>query len=199
MLELTVQAHYPGAAPVTEAAPAPGRPRHPLDRLLAPERPIALHDPSWGHDLGPAERLVECVVGDANRAGCRAADWRLFARIGEPGGLDGEEVIEPFTVESGEPAPSYVAGDGRVMVPFGFADAYAGYTAELWAGASGQRRLNPGALDAFYRVKRAIPRGAPAGGSPAAGPLAGQARSFLRWPFDASVAAAAALLRPLRR
>ena len=75
-----------------------------------------------------------------------------------------------------------------VLVPFGFADAYAGYTAELWAGSGGQRRLNPAALNAFYRLKRAIPRGAQLAarrllirwqGSP----------EFPRWPFDASVAA----------
>ena len=188
LLGLTIRSPYPSGAAMNEATSTPGRPRHPLDRLLAPERPIALHDPSWDHDLDPAEPLVECVVGDREPGWLRAADWRLFARIGEPGGLDGEEVIEPFTVESGEAVPSYVAGDGRVVVPFGFADAYAGYTAELWAGASGQRRLNPGALNAFYRLKRAVPRGAQLAarrllirwqGSP----------EFPRWPFDASVAA----------
>ena len=97
-------------------------------------------------------------------------------------------MVERFTTDSGEAALSYLAPDGRVVVPFGFADAYAGYTAELWAGSDGQRRLNPTALNAFYRLRRAVPRSAQLAarrllirwqGSP----------EFPRWPFDASVAA----------
>jgi hypothetical protein len=67
------------------------------------------------------------------------------------------------------------------------AEAYERLVAERWTREGGGRRVPPAALNVFYRVKRAIPRGAQLAarrmlirwqGSP----------SFPQWPFDASVA-----------
>lgn len=49
-------------------------------------------------------------------------------------------------------------GEGRAVIPFGLAEAYASYTAELYAAAAGSRRLPEGALDVFYRLKGLVPR-----------------------------------------
>ena len=108
------------------------------------EHPIALRDPSWRSGGLPRNRWSSAWSAIGEPGWLRAADWRLFARIADPGGRAGDELVESFTCESGQAALSSRAADGRVRVPFGFADAYAGYTAELWAGSGGQRRLHPG-------------------------------------------------------
>ena len=76
-----------------------------------------------------------------------------------------------------------------MVVPFGFAEAYAAYTNELWAQTT-RRGLPPGALDAFYRIKRAIPRRAQLAARRVLIRRQG-APDFPRWPFDASVASLA--------
>ncbi len=189
ILEPTVQALYPSPPAVTETPPPGSAPRHPLERLLAPVDRIALRDPSWRPDDASADRGVECLVGKGEPAWLRAGDWRIFARIeGDLTGAGGDEVIQSFITEAGRAIRSYRAPNGRVVVPFGFADAYAGYTAELWAATGGQRRLHPGALNAFYRLKRVIPRGAQLAARRIL--IRWQGRpEFPRWPFDASVAA----------
>ena len=53
-------------------------------------------------------------------------------------GAHADDVIASFVAEGGRTARGYRARDGRVVVPFGFAEAYAGYAAELWA--DGRRR-----------------------------------------------------------
>ena len=135
-------------------------PRHPLERLLAPVEPIAVSDPSW-----PAARTrpprPSCTAGwgPASRPGCAAGDWRLYARLdGASDGADADEAIASFVAEGGRAARGYRARDGRVVVPFGFAEAYAGYAAELWAEGAAPFGLSPRLLNAFYRLKRAIPR-----------------------------------------
>ena len=189
VLELTVLAFYPSVAAVTETAPPEAAPRHPLERLLAPVNPISLKDRTWRSDDTPSDCRVECRVGKGKRTWLRADDWRILARIKEDlGGGEGDQVIQSFSTEEGGVTRSYRAANGRVVVPFGFADAYAGYTAELWANAGGRRRLPPGVLNAFYRLRRAIPRGAQLAARRIL--IRWQGRpDFPRWPFDASVAA----------
>ena len=128
----------------------------------------------------------------------RAGDWRLYARLdGASGGADADEVIASFVAEGGHAARGYRAPDGRVVVPFGFAEAYAGYAAELWADGAAPFGLSPRMLNAFYRFKRAIPRRAQLAARRAL--IRGQGEpDFPRWPFDASVAALLAVLRTLR-
>ena len=115
--------------------------RHPLERLLAPVDPVAVSDPSWAARGAPTEALVQCRVGRGEPTWVRAGDWRLYARLdGASGGADADEVIASFVAEGGHAARGYRAPDGRVVVPFGFAEAYAGYTAELWATGRGAVR-----------------------------------------------------------
>lgn len=163
--------------------------RHPLERLLAPVDPVAVSDPSWAARGAPTEALVQCRVGRGEPTWVRAGDWRLYARLdGASGGADADEVIASFVAEGGHAARGYRAPDGRVVVPFGFAEAYAGYAAELWADGAAPFGLSPRMLNAFYRFKRAIPRRAQLAARRAL--IRGQGEpDFPRWPFDDSVAA----------
>jgi len=76
-------------------------------------------------------------------------------------------------------------GDGQVVVPFGLADAYAGYTAELYAG--GGRRLPPAVQNLYYLLKGAIPRRAQLAARRALIRWQGEPE-FPAWPADTSVA-----------
>ena len=127
-------------------------------------------------------------MGSGDPSWLRAEDWRIFGRPAAGLGRGaGDDVIQSFTTESGAATCAYREPDGRVIVPFGFADAYAGYTAELWTGSGVQRRLPPGVLNLFYRVKRAIPRRAQLAARRALIRRQGSP-DFPKWPFDASVA-----------
>jgi hypothetical protein len=162
--------------------------RHPLDRLLSPIEPIALRDPSWWPEQEPEDPRVECRIGRDGPGWLRSRDWRLFARaaLDSGEGPEGEE-IESFVTDSGRTIRSQHTPEGRVVIPFGLADAYSGYTAELWAEDPQQLRLHPRLLDAFYRLKGAIPRPIQLAARRAL--IRGQGRpEFPRWPFDASLA-----------
>ena len=164
--------------------------RHPLERLLAPVEPIAVSDPSWSAARDtPTDALVHCRVGSGQPTWVRAGDWQLYARLdGVSDGADADEEIASFVAEGGRAARGYRARDGRVVVPFGFAEAYAGYAAELWAEGAAPFGLSPRLLNAFYRLKRAIPRRAQLAARRVL--IRGQGEpDFPRWPFDASVAA----------
>ena len=172
---------------IERARTAP-RERHPLERLLAPIDPISLYDPSWSPERPASDRLIECRLGVGEPAWLRAGDWRVYARHDDhAGGRAGVDVLESFISESGRVAISYRATDGRVVVPFGLAEALDGYTAELWATGGRALGLPPSVLDVFYRVKRAIPRRAQLAARRIL--IRRQGRpEFPRWPFDASVA-----------
>jgi hypothetical protein len=164
--------------------------RHPLERLLAPVEPIAVNDPSWAAARDtPTEDLVHCRVGPGEPTWVRTGDWQLYARLDDASdGEDADEAIASFVAEGGRTARGYRGRDGRVVVPFGFAEAYAGYVAELWAEGKAPFGLSPGLLNAFYQLKRAIPRRAQLAARRVL--IRGQGEpDFPRWPFDASVAA----------
>ena len=164
--------------------------RHPLERLLAPVEPIAVSDPSWAAAPDtPTDALVHCRVGSGQPTRVRTGDWQLYARLdGVSDGADTDEAIASFVAEGGRVARAYRARDGRVVVPFGFAEAYAGYAAELWAEGAAPFGLSPGLLNVFYRLKHAIPRRAQLAARRVL--IRGQGEpDFPRWPFDASVAA----------
>ncbi len=91
-----------------------------------------------------------------------------------------------FANSSGEEFPCLELSDGSIELPFSLTEAYEGYVTERWAATGRGRSLTTGQLDAYYRIKRAIPRslqltlrrrmikwqGVP---------------SFPRWPYDDSV------------
>lgn len=166
--------------------------RHPLERLLSPLDPVAVDDPSWDPRRAPAGAAVRCRPGSGPAELMRAGDWWLFAR---PAAADpratgaGGSCVERFELPAtGAVLDSRRSADGTVIVPFGLAEAYAGYTAELWAQGSGGRGLPPWALDAYYRVKGAIPRRVQLAARRALIRRQGTPR-FPAWPFDAGVAA----------
>jgi hypothetical protein len=165
-------------------------PRHPLERLLAPVQPIAVSDPSWAAARDtPTGALVHCRVGSGRPTWVRTGDWRLYARLDSASdGADAGEAIASFVAEGGNTALGYRARDGGVVVPFGFAEAYAGYAAELWAEGAAPFGLSPQLLNAFYRLKRAIPRRAQLAARRLLIRRQGEP-DFPRWPFDDSVAA----------
>lgn len=156
-------------------------------RLLAPLEPIAPADPSWTPHgaLAKGDEAVRCQSGEGDPGWLRAPGWRAFARASP--GIGGGEALETFRLDAGGTAVSFRDGHGDVVVPFGLADAYAGYTAEHYAGSGKERRLSPAALNAFYRVKRAIPRRAQVAGRRALIRWQGLPE-FPAWPIDSSVA-----------
>jgi peptidoglycan/xylan/chitin deacetylase (PgdA/CDA1 family) len=172
-------AHAPGQeAPVpAEAGEMLARqfdalPRRGLERLLALVDPIApeLFDRGEG-----AARWFE-------RDG-----WRVFAPPAAPTSEAGA-ALASFEVAGGRKATlSWDPISNHVHAPFDLFAAYDAYVTEAWVAATRGRSLSPRLLNAFYRVKRFIPR-----------PLQLRARrlvirwqglpEFPGWPFDRSVA-----------
>jgi hypothetical protein len=162
--------------------------RHPLERLLAPIDPPGLADPSWPVTSAAGPGLIECRVGNGDPVAMRADDWRVFGRVETALSSNGRgEVIQSFELVDGTWARAYREADGRVVVPFGLAEAYTTYATELWS-RSDRRGLHPTALNAFYALKRTIPRRLQLAARRTL--IRWQGRpDFPRWPFDASVAA----------
>ncbi len=126
---------------------------------------------------------VRCLPGVGARELIGADGWHLFARPAAAA-VGGRELAR-FT-RAGADLRCVQADDGAVIVPFGLADAHAGYVHELYATAHSRRRLGAGPLNAFYRVKGAIPRAVQLAARRAL--IRWQGRpSFPAWPFDASL------------
>ncbi len=157
---------------------------HPLTRLLAPIEEVSLADPSWDGERPDEGAAVQCRPGGEWEL-LRSNGWGVYAR---PGALpSGGRELARFQRDRGPAALCLQGDDGRVLVPFGLADAYDGYTAELHARAGSRRALGEGALNAFYQLKRAIPRSAQLAARRAL--IRWQGRpEFPSWPMDASVA-----------
>jgi len=89
-------------------------------------------------------------------------------------------------LDDGERAEVTVAPAGTLNVSFSFGEAYLWYVSERWRATSGNRSLPAPVLEAFYRVKRLIPRRVQ---------LAARRRliasqgvpDFPAWPLDVSV------------
>jgi len=161
--------------------------RHPLERLLAPLDPVPIADgpilPADG-----AAAMIHCSRGTGAPEWLHGCGLQLYAAPHHRGTAAGTgSVLGALRTSAGATVDLTVAGDDSgVSVPFSLAEAYESFVTERWAQSAGQRRLPPSALNAFYRIKRAVPRGVQLTarrvlirwqGSPA----------FPRWPFDASV------------
>lgn len=130
-----------------------------------------------------SEAAVLCLPGAGERELLRSGSWRVYARPGSGPGA-GEEIAR-FTGERGTMLRCARATDGRVVVPFGLADAYAGYTAELYTGG-GRRRIPPALQNLYYLTKAAIPRSAQLAARRALIRWQGTPE-FPAWPADTSV------------
>ncbi len=164
---------------------------HPLERLLAPLHPVPIADGSIA-PAGGAAPAIRCSSGTGAAEWLHLDGWRLYAAP-QLAGAAGDSVVATLRGESGRALHIERAHDGAgISVPFSLAEAYENYVTERWAQGTGQRRLPPAALNVFYLLRRAIPRGAQLAarrllirwqGSPA----------FPRWPFDDSVGGLLAL------
>lgn len=145
---------------------------------------MAPEDPSWSGEATGSPASVGCLAGTVEREWLQSGSWKLFARpSGVP--LRGEP-LAAFERRSGRSVSCVRGEDGRVLIPFGLADAYDSYARELWA-QDAKGGLGPGALNAFYRVKRAIPRSVQLTARRVLIKRQGLPE-FPAWPLDTSVA-----------
>ena len=110
--------------------------------------------------LSPREVFPILDEGSMDDATWLATDsWRVFAsprraNIGSQG-----EVFQRFTLPDGEVLTAHmVDGERAVSVPFRLAEAHVNFLSEGWRAGLPLRGLGPGTLNAYYRVKRLIPR-----------------------------------------
>jgi hypothetical protein len=117
-------------------------PRHGLKRLLA---------------LEDAEAPLLVDQGDGAPAWYERDAWRVFSPRRAGGGIG--RTIARFRLDGGDEAIlSHDPSSGRVYAPFDLAAAYVAYVSETAAAANDQRRLSARQLNAFYSIKRFIPR-----------------------------------------
>jgi peptidoglycan/xylan/chitin deacetylase (PgdA/CDA1 family) len=94
--------------------------------------------------------------------------------------------LAAFTHGRGAVAPVVTTADGLVHLPFDPEEAYDNYVRERWVALVNARRLRPGQLDAFYRIKRFIPRRVQIAARRALIRRQG-VPEFPSWPVDTSV------------
>ena len=166
-----------------EASERPPDPRSgALDRHLDPlsrsalQRLLALEDPAAPLLMDRADGAPTWFQRD---------EWRVFS-AGTVRGDTGGQIIERFRRDDGADALLFHESSGKVYAPFDLAAAYDAYVSERSAGATSQRKLSARQLNAFYRIKRLIPRRL----------QVGIRRRFVRWqgvpqfpawPIDRSV------------
>jgi peptidoglycan/xylan/chitin deacetylase (PgdA/CDA1 family) len=118
-------------------------PGHGLQRLLALEDPVA-------------PLLID--LGDDAPRWYQRDKWRVFS----PQAVAEKQIgrtIARFRLDNGDEAIlSHDSSSGRLYAPFDLAAAYDAYVSETSAASTHQRKLSARQLNAFYRVKRLIPR-----------------------------------------
>ena len=158
--------------------PAGREERNQLDRLLG-----LIVDP--GEQADPLK--VQVVGGqDEPPTWLIDRDWRLFARPAReliPGGRE----IASFDLDDGSTlSASYDGARKSVYLPFSPAEAYVNYVSEAWKAGTQRRGLSARQLQAFYAVKRYIPRRLQIQGRKLLVRRLGLPE-FPRWPLDLSV------------
>jgi peptidoglycan/xylan/chitin deacetylase (PgdA/CDA1 family) len=150
----------------------------------------------------PLERLLGLSEGstpDAGRgvrvAGAQdddptwliAGDWWIFARPAGESTAGGREIAKFELPDGRQLNATFDPARKSVLLPFSPAAAFHNYLSESWTTQSARRGLSPRQLDAFYRVKRFIPRRHQIR---ARRMLISRQRlpDFPRWPLDMSVA-----------
>ena len=139
-------------------------------------------------DHGAADFEGPAIVSAAGAGPMRLltqGEWQLFARPEGSSAATGTPFAQ-FNVNGRAITADLEPGTGRVHVPFSLAEVFDNYVLERWSTASSQRRLSSRQLEAFYRVKRVIPRNVQL--------VARRALvrwqdlpDFPRWPYDDSV------------
>lgn len=158
----------------------------PVEQLLGIEGVPPLVEEKGGGRSGPDRDApaVVCLAGDGPPQWLRGAHCTVLARPTDSAG-DGTTFAQ-FGTDDGSVLDCLDDGDGRVRVPFSFTEAYEAFTFERWTNSTSGPRLSSAQLNAYYRVKRLIPRPVQLlarrqlikrQGSPA----------FPRWPYDNSV------------
>jgi peptidoglycan/xylan/chitin deacetylase (PgdA/CDA1 family) len=161
----------------------PTRERHPIERLLAAVDAPPILEAGTGDTQNPA---IQCAVASGPMRRLTQSEWQLFARLdGQP--RVGGRPFARFVLDDGRAVTASLDPDtGRVHVPFSLAEVFDNYVLEHWIEGLHQRRVSPRQLDAFYRVKRLIPRRAQLAGRRALIRWQGSP-DFPRWPYDDSV------------
>lgn len=132
---------------------------------------------------GPA---IVSSVGTGPMRRLTHGEWQLFARLG----CDSTAMGSPFANFNVSDGRAITAGvdpaTGRVHVPFSLEEVFENYVLERWSNVHSQRRLSPRQLEAFYRVKRVIPRKVQLAGRRALVRWQ-DLPDFPRWPYDDSL------------
>jgi hypothetical protein len=138
-------------------ATAPQPKRHPIERLLAAVDPPPILEDGVRDTQDPA---IECAVVSGPMRCLTRGEWQLFARLDGQPCAQGRPFAQ-FVLDNGRVVTASVdPRTGRVHIPFSLAEAFENYVLERWSTGSPQRRLSSRQLDAFYRVKRLVPRAA---------------------------------------
>ena len=157
--------------------------RHPLERVLAAvDPPPILEDGGEGTE-GPA---IVSAVGAGPMRRLAHGEWKLFARVDGKCAAMGTPVSKFRLDDGGAVTASVDIRTRRVHVPFSLAEAFDNYVREGWSTEVRPRRVSSRQLEAFYRVKRLIPRTAQLAARRALIRWQGLP-DFPRWPYDDSV------------
>jgi peptidoglycan/xylan/chitin deacetylase (PgdA/CDA1 family) len=154
--------------------------RNPLERLL-------------GIFQGPMEpperrRTHVQVVGRRDDLPTRLIQngWHVFARPARELVTGGREIAQ-FELQNGDVlSATFDPARNSVQLPFSPAEAYVNYLTEAWKSRTPRRGLSSRQLDAFYRVKRFLPRRVQIQGRRMLIRRQGLP-DFPRWPIDISV------------
>jgi peptidoglycan/xylan/chitin deacetylase (PgdA/CDA1 family) len=113
-------------------------------------------------------------------------EWHVFARPARELMSGGREIAQ-FELPMGEVlSASFDPARNSVQLPFSPAEAYVNYLTEAWTSRNPRRGLSSRQLDAFYRVKRFLPRRVQIQGRRMLIRRQGLP-DFPRWPIDRSV------------
>ncbi len=159
------------------------REKHPVERMLAAvDAPPILED--WAED--PAGPAIFSKAGGGPMRRLTQGEWQLFARLGgQSRAMDSS--FAKFDLDGGGAVTASVdRATGHVHIPFSLAEAFENYVLERWSTRSPQRRLSSRQLEAFYRVKRLVPRAAQFAARRALIRWQGLP-DFPRWPYDDSL------------
>jgi peptidoglycan/xylan/chitin deacetylase (PgdA/CDA1 family) len=150
----------------------------PLERLLG------LFD--GAETSGGAERL-DVVGGQDDRPSWLLGDeWRVFARPARELIPGGHEIAQFRSAEGEVLSASFDPARNSIQLPFSPTEAYVNYVSEAWFKRTPVRALSSAQLNAFYRVKRFIPRSLQIEGRRMLIRRQGMP-DFPRWPFDPGV------------
>jgi len=122
----------------------------------SPPVPV-VHERGLERLLRPSSRAtLDTAAGTGRPEWLRAGPWRVLARPrrGAPTG----ETIQRFELASGAPVAAVHDAESDVWIPFDLDEAYAAYVTEAWRESQPVRALSSRQLDAYYRIKRVVPR-----------------------------------------